>query len=152
MLTTDIIYAVGIDFGHGETSFSYYNITWGKDISAQEPTENTAISLHDGKKTIPSIYLYNRNTDQMFVGKTAGINNGQIMADHSNYVYGASFKKPISRMSEDEKFLFKRYMMEIKKVLMCCSPVNLKDENLDENIKTLVFKSDLFDMLLYQIC
>lgn len=24
--------------------------------------------------------------------------------------------------------------------------------NLDENIKTLVFESDLFEMLLYQIC
>lgn len=136
MLTTDIIYAIGIDFGHGETSFSYYNITWGKDISAQEATKNTAISLLDGKtKTIPSIYLYNRSIDKMYVGETAAINNGQIKGDHSNYVYGVSFKKPISRMSEDEKFLFKRYMMEIKKVLMLCSPVNLKDENLDENIK-----------------
>lgn len=135
MLTTDIKYAVGIDFGHGETSFSYYNITWGKDIAGQEKTENTAISLQDKTKTIPSVYLYNRGTDQMFIGHTAGINNGQIIGDRCNYVYGVSFKKPISRMSEDEKFLFRRYMMEIKKVLICCSPVSLKDEDQEKQIK-----------------
>ena len=135
MLTTDIKYAVGIDFGHGETSFSYYNITWGKDIAGQVATKNTAISLQDGAKTIPSVYLYNRSTDQMFIGKTAGINNGQIIGDRSNYIYGVSFKKPISRMSEEEKFLFRRYMKEIKKVLMCCSPANLKDEDQEKNIK-----------------
>lgn len=135
MLTTDIKYAVGIDFGHGETSFSYYNITWGKDIASQEGTDNTAISLQDGAKTIPSVYLYNRSTDQMFIGKTAGINNGQIIGERSNYVYGVSFKKPISRMSEEEKFLFRRYMMEIKKVLLCCSPVSLRDEDQENQIK-----------------
>ena len=135
MLTTDIKYAVGIDFGHGETSFSYYNITWGKDIAGQNATENTAISLQNGKKTIPSVYLYNRGTDQMFIGETAGINNGQITGDRSNYIYGVSFKKPISHMSEEERFLFRRYMNEIKKILMCCSPVSLKDEDLEKRIK-----------------
>ena len=135
MLTTDIKYAVGIDFGHGETSFSYYNITWGKDIAGQNKTDITAISLQNGDKTIPSVYLYNRGTDQMFVGMTAGINNGQIIGDRSNYVYGVSFKKPISRMSEEEKFLFRRYMMEIKKVLMCCSPISLRDEDQEKQIK-----------------
>ena len=135
MLTTDIKYAVGIDFGHGETSFSYYNITWGKDIAGQDKTEKPSIFLQDGTKTIPSIYLYNRGTDQMFTGHTAGINNGQIIGNRSNYVYGVSFKKPISRMSEEEKFLFKRYMMEIKKVLICCSPVSLKDEDQEKQIK-----------------
>ena len=135
MLTTDIKYAVGIDFGHGETSFSYYNITWGKDIAGQDKTEKPSIFLQDGTKTIPSIYLYNRGTDQMFTGHTAGINNWQIIGNRSNYVYGVSFKKPISRMSEEEKFLFKRYMMEIKKVLICCSPVSLKDEDQEKQIK-----------------
>lgn len=135
MLTTDIKYAVGIDFGHGETSFSYYNITWGKDIAGQDKTENPSIPLQDGAKTIPSIYLYNRGTDQMFTGHTAGINNGQIIGNRSNYVYGVSFKKLISRMSKEEKFLFKRYMMEIKKVLICCSPVSLKDEDQEKQIK-----------------
>lgn len=135
MLTTDIKYAVGIDFGHGETSFSFYNIKWGKDIAGQVAPKNTAISLQDGAKTIPSVYLYNRSTDQMFIGKTAGINNGQIIGDRSNYVYGVSFKKPISRMSEEEKFLFRRYMMEIKKVLLCCSPVSLRDEDQENQIK-----------------
>lgn len=135
MLTSDIKFAVGIDFGHGETSFSYYNITWGKDIAGQKATEKTVISLQDGTKTIPSIYLYNKDTDYMFIGKTAGINYGQIIGDRSNYVYGVSFKKPITRMSEEEKKLFKRYMMEVKKVLMCCSPVDLKDEDLENQVK-----------------
>lgn len=135
MLTTDIKYAVGIDFGHGETSFSYYNISWGKDIAGQDTTDNPSIYLQNNSKTIPSIYLYNRDTDQMFTGHTAGINNGEITGDRSNYVYGVSFKKPISRMSEEEKFLFKRYMMEIKKVLICCSPVSLKDEDQEKQIK-----------------
>ena len=145
MLTTDIKYAVGIDFGHGETSFSYYNITWGKDITNQNLTQNTVIYLQDGAKTIPSIYLYNRHTDQMFIGETAGINYeqiigdfinyGQITGDLSNYIYGVSFKKPISHMSEEEKFLFKRYMIEVKKVLMCCSPVNLMDGDRERQIK-----------------
>ena len=135
MLTSDIKFAVGIDFGHGETSFSYYNITWGKDIAGQKATEKTVISLQDGTKTIPSIYLYNKDTDYMFIGKTAGINYGQIIGDRSNYVYGVSFKKPITRMSEEEKKLFKRYMMEVKKVLMCCSPVGLKDEDLENQVK-----------------
>lgn len=135
MLTTDIKYAVGIDFGHGETSFSYYNITWGKDIAGQNKTKKPSISLQDNSKTIPSIYLYNRGTDQMFIGHAAGINNGQIIGDRNNYVYGVSFKKPISRMSEEEKYLFKRYMMEIKKVLICSSPVSLKDEGQEKQIK-----------------
>ena len=135
MLTTNIKYAVGIDFGHGETSFSYYNISWGKDIAGQEPTQPTVISLGDGNKTIPSIYLYNKGTDQMFIGRTAGINYGQLGGNTSNYVYGVSFKKPISNMSEEEKFFFKRYMMEVKKVIQSNSPVTLKDEDIEKQIK-----------------
>ena len=135
MLTTNIKYAVGIDFGHGETSFSYYNISWGKDIAGQEPTQPTVISLGDGNKTIPSIYLYNKGTDQMFIGRTAGINYGQLGENISDYVYGVSFKKPISNMSEEEKFFFKRYMMEVKKVIQSNSPVTLKDEDIEKQIK-----------------
>lgn len=135
MLTTDIKYAIGIDFGHGETSFSYYKITWGKDVAGQEASPTTAIALADGHKTIPSIYLYNRGTDQMFIGRPAGINYGQIGGDRSNYVYGVSFKKPISRMSDEERFFFKRYMMEVKKVLLSCCPVTLEDEDSEMHIK-----------------
>ena len=71
MLTTDIKYAVGIDFGHGETSFSYYNITWGKDVAGQEEQETPTIHLLDGCKTIPSIYVYDRSKDAIYIGDEA---------------------------------------------------------------------------------
>lgn len=135
MLTTDIKYAVGIDFGHGETSFSYYNITWGKDIAGQIDTINPTINLLDDTKTIPSIYVYDRSKDAIYIGDEAA-NIYNIVGDHDNFVYKASFKKPISLMSDEEKSLFIKYMARIKIELLTCSPVNLQDEDLTNNIKS----------------
>lgn len=135
MLTTDIKYAVGIDFGHGETSFSYYNITWGKDVAGQEEQETPTIHLLDGCKTIPSIYVYDRSKDAIYIGdEAARIYN--IVGNHVNFVYKASFKRPISHMSDEEKSLFMKYMARVKLDLLACSPVKLHDEDLINNIKS----------------
>lgn len=135
MLTTDIKYAVGIDFGHGETSFSYYNITWGKDVAGQEEQETPTIHLLDGCKTIPSIYVYDRSKDAIYIGdEAAKIYN--IVGNNVNYVYKASFKRPISHMSDEEKSLFIKYMARVKLDLLACSPVKLHDEDLINNIKS----------------
>ena len=135
MLTTDIKYAVGIDFGHGETSFSYYNITWGKDVAGQEEQETPTIHLLDGCKTIPSIYVYDRSKDAIYIGdEAARIYN--IVGNHVNFVYKASFKRPISHMSDEEKSLFIKYMARVKLDLLACSPVKLHDEDLINNIKS----------------
>jgi molecular chaperone DnaK (HSP70) len=134
MLTTDIKYAVGIDFGHGETSFSYYNITWGKDIAGQTDTITPTIQLLNGDKTIPSIYVYDRSKDAIYIGdEAADIYN--IVGDHDNFVYKASFKKPISLMSDEEKSLFIKYMARVKIDLLKCCP-KLQDEDPTNNIKS----------------
>lgn len=135
MLTTDIKYAVGIDFGHGEASFSYYNITWGKDIAGQTDTINPTITLLDDARTIPSIYVYDRSRDAIYIGDEAA-NIYNTVGDHDNFVYKASFKKPISLMSDEEKSLFIKYMTRVKLELFACRPGMLQDEDPINNIKS----------------
>ena len=110
MLSSNIKYAVGIDFGHGETSFGYYPITWGKGISAQEIPESPTISLANKDVSIPSIYLYDKTTQEMFIGDDAANYYNELEEDDDDFIYAVSFKKRIPEMDDNEKELFRLFM------------------------------------------
>ena len=126
MLSSNIKYAVGIDFGHGVTSFGYYPITWGKGISAQEIPESPTISLANKDVSIPSIYLYDKTTQEMFIGDDAANYYNELEEDDDEFIYAVSFKKRIPEMDDNEKELFRLFMQKVKSLILQCKG-ELKD-------------------------
>lgn len=126
MNTSNIKYAVGIDFGHGETSFGVYKISWGKDISQQDYDDPT-ISTLDKSVSIPSIYLIDKISGVTFIGDEAM--RMSELVPIQNAVLGVSFKKKISLMSKEEKNFFKNYISGVKLLIESLKPELIDNRN-----------------------
>lgn len=125
MISSNIKYVVGIDFGHGETAIGIYRITWGKGISAQSYDDPT-IKLLNGDVAIPSVLLLDRDNDTTYIGDDA-MAQYQVLSE-GNVYFGVSFKKKISTMSPSEKDIFRRFIKEVKNIIL-----NIRHELHDKN-------------------
>lgn len=100
-------YAVGIDFGHGETSFAYCAFAWN---NTQSQLSNPTDIRTEGNSiwTLPSVYSIDKESGNMHIG-SSGVENIQYSKDN----FKISFKKRPSLMSADEKKKYTEFMQQV---------------------------------------
>lgn len=106
-------YAVGIDFGHGETSFAYCPFLWGNNAEVLLENPPIDIQVGNGIHTIPSVYSIDKENSDMYIG-VAGVDYIQFSKGN----FKISFKKRPSLMNTNEKEKYTEFMRQVH-VFLC---------------------------------